>query len=327
MKWNMAMHRVTVLAFDRVIPYEVSIPAGIFGEATRPDGEPLYEVAVCTVDGQPVRTNAGFALAVDHGIEALARADTVVIPAVHPLCAISPDGRLPDRVADALARIPAGTRLVSIRTATFILAVAGLLDGRRVTTHWQDADRFQQMFPQVNVDPHVLFVDDGDVLTSAGAISGADLHLHLVRRDYGSEVATRLAQRCVMSPWRDGGQAQYIEHPVPQPSAASTVATRAWALQRLQEPLSLADLAAHAQMSVRTFTRRFREEVGLTPGQWLTQQRLQRAQHLLETSDLPIEHVARQAGFSTGVSFRQHFRTAVGVSPTTYRRTFRARSG
>jgi transcriptional regulator GlxA family with amidase domain len=207
------MHRVTVLALDRVIPSEVSIPAGIFGEAARPDGTPLYEVAVCTVDGRPVRTNAGFTLAVDHGIEAVARADTVVLPAVDPLDVLGPGGRLPEEVADALARIPAGARLVSIRTATFILAAAGLLDGRRVTTHWRLADRFQAMFPKVKMDPDVLFVDDGDVLTSAGAVSGADLFLHLVRRDHGSEVATRLAKTASCPPGATQSRPRFSNYP------------------------------------------------------------------------------------------------------------------
>ncbi|WP_131766730.1 GlxA family transcriptional regulator [Candidatus Protofrankia californiensis] len=319
------MHRVAVLALDGVIPFELGIPARIFAAAVGSDGEPLYDVVVCTVDGRPVRTDAGFTIAVDHPAGILAVADTVVIPPVHPL-EIGPHGQLPEPVAGTLARIPAGTRIVSICTASYLLAAAGLLDGRPATTHWLEADRFQRMFPQVKVDPDVLFVDDGDVLTSAGAASGIDLCLHLVRRDHGSEVANRAARRCVVPPWRDGGQAQYIERPVPPPSAASTAPTRAWALERLPEPMSLAELAAHASMSVRTFTRRFRDEVGLTPGQWLTGQRLERARHLLESSDLPIDLVARQTGFGTDISLRQHFRTSVGVSPAVYRRTFRARN-
>ncbi|WP_239405883.1 GlxA family transcriptional regulator [Frankia sp. Cj3] len=313
------MHRVAVLALDRVIPFETSIPVGIFGDAARPDGTPLYEVAVCTVGGHPMP-----AATANNRAGALAEADTVVLPAVHPVDAVIPHGRLRDEIADALARIPAGARLVSIRTATFILAAAGLLDGRRVTIHWPDIDRFQRMFPRVKMDPDMPFIDDGDVLTSA--VSGAELYLRMVRRDHGSEVATRLARRWIMSPWPDGRQTQHIGHLVPEPWEASTAATRAWALERLQEPVSLPDLAAHARMSVRTFTRRFRQEVGLTPGQWLTGQRLQRAQHLLESSDLPIDRVAEHAGFGATVSLRQHFRTAFGVPPAAYRRTFRARN-
>jgi transcriptional regulator GlxA family with amidase domain len=225
----------------------------------------------------------------------------------------------------ALSSIQPGTRIVSICTASYALAACGFLDGRPATTHWQEADAFQQQFPAVKVDPDVLFVDDGDVLTSAGVASGVDLCLHLVRRDHGSEVANRAARRCVVPPWRDGGQAQYIEHPVPAATATGTAATRAWALEHLGEPLCLAQLAGHARMSVRTFTRRFRDEVGLTPGQWLIGQRLDRARYLLESSDLPVEQVARLAGFGTAVSLRQHLRAAIGVPPADYRRTFRGR--
>ncbi len=213
---------------------------------------------------------------------------------------------------------------MSFCSAAYVLAAAGLLDGRPATTHWNEADRFQAMFPQVKVDPDVLFVDDGDVLTAAGVAAGVDLCLHLVRRDHGSDVANRVARLCIVPPWREGGQAQYIERPVPAPSAASTSPTRAWALERLRRPLSLAELAGHARMSVRTFSRRFRDEVGMTPGQWLTQQRVQHARHLLETTDLPVDQVAVEAGFGTGASLRQHLVAAMGVSPTTYRHTFRA---
>ena len=178
------------------------------------------------------------------------------------------------------------------------------------------------MFTGARIDPDVLFVDDGDVLTSAGVAAGVDLCLHIVRRDHGSDIANEVARCCVVPPWRDGGQAQYIERPVPEPSATSTAPTRAWALARLAEPVTLADLAAHAGMSVRTFTRRFRDEVGISPGQWLIRQRVDRARHLLESSDLPVDLVAHRAGFGTGVSLRQHLHAAIGVSPQAYRRTF-----
>ncbi|WP_326646138.1 helix-turn-helix domain-containing protein [Streptosporangium sp. NBC_01755] len=317
------MHRVVVFAMDGVIPFELGIPPRIFGIARSPEGERLYEVLTCTVDGAPVRTDADFSIAVNHGAEALAGADTVVIPATHALGPISAEGRLPQPVADAIARIRPGTRLVSICTAAYVLAAAGLLDGRPATTHWSDAERFQKLFPQVKVNPEVLFVDDGDVLTSAGVAAGIDLCLHIVRRDHGTEVANRVARRCVVPPWRDGGQAQFIERPLPAPTATTTAATRVWALERLHEPLPLSELAAHARMSRRTFTRRFRDEMGLSPGQWLTSQRVELARLLLETSDLPVEGVALRAGFGTAASLRQHLQTAVGVSPMAYRRTFR----
>ncbi|MET8332802.1 helix-turn-helix domain-containing protein [Streptosporangium canum] len=318
------MHRIVVLALDGVIPFELGIPARVFGVTRGPDREPLYEVITCTVDGRPVRTDADFSITVEHGAEALATADTVVIPATHALGQISTEGRLPEPLARAIARIRPGTRLVSICTAAYVLAAAGLLDGRPATTHWSSAEHFQKRFPQVNVNPNVLFVDDGDVLTSAGVAAGVDLCLHIVRRDHGSEAANHVARRCVVPPWRDGGQAQFIERPIPERSTATTSATRAWALERLHLPLPLTELADHARMSRRTFTRHFRDEMGVSPGQWLILQRLELARRLLEASDLPVDGVAERAGFGTAASLRQHMQAAVGVSPMAYRRTFRS---
>ena len=186
--------------------------------------------------------------------------------------------------------------------------------------------RFQRQFPKIRVDPNVLFIDDGDVLTAAGVAAGIDLCLHLVRRDHGSEVANRVARKCVVPPWREGGQAQFIERPVPEPSAATTSATRAWALEQLRRPLSLAEMAGHARMSVRTFSRRFRDEVGMTPSQWLGRQRVEHARLLLETTDLPVDRVAEEAGFGTATSLRQNLTATIGVSPMAYRHTFRAQT-
>ncbi|NUT35499.1 MAG: helix-turn-helix domain-containing protein [Hamadaea sp.] len=319
-------HRVAVLALPGVVPFELGIPSRIFGAAVDAAERPLYQVDVCTLDGGPVATEAGFGITVAHGPQTLAQAQTVVIPPFHPLGPWESGEAPPPEVRAALCAIPAGTRIVSICTASYVLAACGLLDGRPATTHWMEADAFAQRFPQVKLDPGVLFVDDGDILTSAGVASGVDLCLHVVRRDHGSDVANRAARRCVVQPWRDGGQAQYVEHPVPAGTSAGTAATRAWALERLHDPLSLADLAAHARMSVRTFTRRFRDEVGLTPGQWLIAQRLICARHLLESSDLAVEQIARRCGFGTALSLRHHLRAAIGVGPADYRRTFRARS-
>jgi transcriptional regulator GlxA family with amidase domain len=310
-------HRVAVLALDGVYPFELGMPSRIFGAT-----EGLYEVSTCTVDGRPVRTAADFAIAVEHGPEVLATADTVVI-ASFAACELT-SGQLPEPVAAALSRIRPGTRLVSICTGAFVLAAAGLLDGRPATTHWLLAERFRRLFPKVALDPDVLFVDDGDILTSAGAASGIDVCLHLVRSDHGSEVANRVARRCVVPPWREGGQAQYIEAPVPRTPRDGTAATRQWALEHLHEPLTLADLAQHARMSLRTFARRFTDEVGVSPGRWLVQQRVARARHLLEASDLPVDEIAGQVGFATGTSLRQHLHAAIGVAPLAYRRTFRA---
>jgi transcriptional regulator GlxA family with amidase domain len=204
-----------------------------------------------------------------------------------------------------------------------VLAAAGLLDGRPATTHWMHAGHFQRLYPRVRVDPDVLFVDDGDVLTSAGVGSGIDLCLHIVRRDHGANIANRIARQCVVPPWRDGGQAQYIERPLPEPATATTGPTRDWALERLDRPLPLTELAAHAGMSVRTFTRRFRDETGISPGQWLTGQRVELARRLLESTDMTVDQIARRAGFGTSASLRQHLGAVIGVSPMTYRRTFR----
>ncbi|MFD9406467.1 GlxA family transcriptional regulator [Streptomyces sp. NPDC059989] len=317
------MHRVVVLALEGVYPFELSIPVRIFGTAEGPSGEPLYEVATCSLDGEPVTTSADFAITPAHGSEALRTADTLVIP---PFTCGPGEERdwLPEELARALALLPAGARIVSICTASYVLAAAGLLDGRRATTHWNEAERFQRAFPQIQVDANVLFVDDGQVLTAAGVASGVDLCLHLVRRDHGSEIANRVARLCVVPPWREGGQAQFIERPMPRPAASTTSATRAWALERLDGPLSLAELAEHARMSVRTFCRRFREEVGMPPGQWLAQQRVEHARRLLETTDLPVDQVAAHAGFGTAVSLRQHLAASIGVAPMAYRKAFRA---
>jgi transcriptional regulator GlxA family with amidase domain len=315
-------HRVAVLALDGVYPFELGMPSRILGAT-----EGLYEVLTCSVDGRPVSSSADFAIAVEHGPEVLRTADTVVIAPFDPSpCTaelVSPE--LPEPIAAALGLIRPGTRLVSICTGAFVLAAAGLLDGRPATTHWQAAEHFRSLFPKVHLDPDVLFVDDGDILTSAGAASGIDVFLHLLRKDHGSEIANWAARRCVVPPWREGGQAQYIETPVPRTLQDGTAATRQWALAHLHEPLVLADLAEHARMSLRTFARRFAGEVGTSPGRWITQQRVARARHLLESSDLPVDEIAGQVGFATGTSLRQHLHEAIGVSPLAYRRTFRAK--
>ncbi|MBG7704518.1 helix-turn-helix domain-containing protein [Streptomyces sp. MC1] len=314
MRGTPSPERVVVLALDGVYPFELGIPSRIFGAA---DGH--YEVFTCSVDGRPVRTNADFTIGVAHGPEILETADTVVVAS---MATPHIPTELPAEVTAALDRIPPDARIVSICTAAFVLAEAGLLDGRRATTHWQVADHFRRRYPQVDLDPDVLFVEDGRVLTSAGAASGVDICLHIVRTDHGSALANAVARRCVVPPFRDGGQAQYIEQPVPPSGAAGTAATRAWALERLDEPLTLADLAGHARMSLRTFARRFSDEVGVSPGRWLIQQRVARARQLLEASDLPVDRIATEVGFATGASLRQHLHAAIGVSPQAYRRTF-----
>nr|WP_079029970.1 helix-turn-helix domain-containing protein [Streptomyces ambofaciens]CAJ89397.1 putative AraC-family transcriptional regulator [Streptomyces ambofaciens ATCC 23877] len=318
-------HRIAVLALPGVPPFELGIPSRVFGSAQDPEGRSLYEVVVCTADAAPVPSDAGFMIQPAAGPEALAEADTVIVPPTHAMPELGRGGPLPPEVTDAIAGIRPGTRLVSICSGSYVLAAAGLLDGRPATTHWNLTPEFRRAYPKVKVDEEVLFVDDGDVLTSAGVAAGVDLCLHLIRRDHGAATANRAARMCVVPPWRDGGQAQYVDRPIPDPTVAGTTATRAWALEHLGEPLSLAQLAGHARMSLRSFTRRFRDEVGMTPVQWLTAQRLELAKQLLETTDLPIDLVAHRAGFGSANSLRAHMRTTLGVSPAVYRRAFGAR--
>ncbi|WP_399940315.1 GlxA family transcriptional regulator [Streptomyces sp. BBFR25] len=318
-------HRVVVLALDGLLPFELGIAQRIFGLARDEHRRRLYEVVTCSVRPPgPVATDADFEILVGNGPEALATADTVVVPASYELGPVYEEGALTAELAAALALVRPGTRLVAICTGGFVLAAAGYLDGRPATTHWASAEHFQRLFPKVRVDADVLFVDDGDVLTSAGVAAGIDLCVHIVRRDHGTAVANEVARHTVVPPHRDGGQAQYIERPVPDPQQSSTTGARAWALGRLHEPIQLRDMAAQEAMSVRTFTRRFREEVGVSPGQWLTRQRVERARHLLESTALSIDQIAQDAGFGTAQSMRQHLQAALGVTPTGYRRTFRA---
>lgn len=314
-------HRVAVLAIGEVVAFDLTIPAQIFHAARPSDDAPLYETRVCSVDGGPIACDTGFSVRPEHDASALAWADTVIVPGTHAVPPVK-TGTVDDDLAALLHDAARGSRMMSICTGAFVLAAAGLLDDRPATTHWLYAARFRRFFPRVRLDPDVLFVDDGDVLTSAGNAAGIDLCLHVVRRDFGSEAATRAARRTVVAPWRDGGQAQFIDRPLPGDDTTGTGRTRQWALERLHEPLGLAALAAHARMSVRTFTRHFRAETGMSPAAWLLQQRVRHARHLLEATDLPVEQVARESGFGSAVALRQNLRQAIGVSPLAYRRTF-----
>jgi transcriptional regulator GlxA family with amidase domain len=317
-------HRVVVLALDGVVAFDLSIASRVFTSASLSAGRPLYETLTCTIDGGPVQTTAGFRLLPDHGPEILATADTVVIPGPYegPLMTST---ELSPELEAALKTVPADARWVSICTGAFVLAAAGMLDGREATTHWCHADELAALHPQVRVTPDVLFVDDGKVLTSAGAAAGIDLCLHIVRTDHGSEIANHTARRIVVPAWREGGQRQFIERPVPEVTDAGTSATRQWMSEHLDQPVDLRRLAAHARMSVRTFTRRFRDETGLSPGQWLLRERVERARHLLESTELSVERIARDAGFGTTAGLRQHLSAAVGVAPSAYRRNFTCR--
>jgi transcriptional regulator GlxA family with amidase domain len=322
MRKNRAMtHLISVLALDGVVAFDLGTPSQVFHSARRSDKELLYSVRVCAPG--PVRSTAGFTVVPEYGLDELATAGTVIVPGVGAGGPVT-DGTLPDDVASALwAAAARGARIVSICTGASVLAAAGLLDGRPAATHWAWARGIARLYPRVGWNFDVLFVDDGDVLTSAGVGAGVDLCLHIVRNDHGAEVANRAARRCVVPPFREGGQAQYIERPIPASAGTGTEPTRAWALDRLADPVTLEDMAAHARMSVRTFTRRFRDETGMSPRQWLLRQRVAHAQVLLESTDLAVEAVARRSGLGSATALRQHMQTAIGVAPSAYRRTFR----
>jgi len=324
MRKNRAMplsHTIAVLPLDGVVAFDLGTATQVFNSARGADKQKLYNILVCGTG--PVRSTAGFTIVPDHDLSVLETADTVVVPGVDAGSTVT-DGTLRDDVREALRKAAArGARIVSICTGASVLAAAGLLDGRPAATHWLWGERIGRLYPRVRWNLDVLFVDDGDVLTSAGVGAGADLCLHIVRSDHGAEVANRAARRCVLPPWRDGGQAQFIERPVPHSDGSGTAPTRAWALDRLAEPVGLEEMAEHARMSVRTFTRRFREETGTSPRQWILRQRIAHAQLLLESTDLAVEAVARRSGLGSATALRQHLQATIGVAPTAYRRTFR----
>jgi len=327
-------HRVVVFALPSVVAFELGLPHRFFAAnsidpawtgagAYTPSRAPAYEVLTVTVDDGPVTTSAGYQVTPTHPHTVLPTADTSVIPGIVDRYAAG-DGALPADLAALLATARPGVRWVSICTGAFVLAGAGLLDGLEATTHWAHAEHFRRLFPRVLLNEDVLYIDNGDVLTSAGNAAGIDLLLHILRRDLGSDTANRVARGAVVAPWRAGGQAQFIERPVPEAGDEGTGPARAWVLDHLDEPVTLTSLAARVGMSVRTFTRRFREETGETAGTWLLRVRVDHARHLLETTDLPVDRVAERSGFGTAASLRQHLTAAVGMPPLAYRRTYRA---
>lgn len=307
-------HRVAVLVLEGAMPLDVGIPAQVF--RARPHLP--YVSVVCGVRPGVVAGEGGVTYALDAGLEALETAGTVVVPG-YADPARAPDPRVSAALREAYER---GSRVVSICSGAFSLAAAGLLDGRRATTHWADADALARRYPAVRVDPDVLFVDEGRVLTSAGVAAGIDLCLHLVRRDLGVAVANDLARAIVAAPYRSGGQAQYVGRTAPEPTQERLAGTRAWALERLAEPLTVADLAAHASCSVRTFTRRFLAETGHPPVRWLLRARVDAARELLERTDRGVDRIATDTGLGTAANLRLHFRRVLHTSPSEYRRTF-----
>jgi transcriptional regulator GlxA family with amidase domain len=311
------VHSVVVLALDGVIPFDLSVPVETFGRARLPGGRPAYRVLVCAPSPD---VGAGvFVLRARHGLEALADADTIVVPGVADVTAPVPPDVL-DALRGAAGR---GTRIASVCSGAFTLAATGLLDGLRATTHWACASLLAARHPEIEVDASVLFVDNGSVLTSAGAAAGLDMCLHLIRRDHGSAVAADAARLSVMPLERDGGQAQFIVHEPPAPDGATLQPLLLWLEENAHRELTLDDIAAHAALSTRTLNRRFREQTGTTPLQWLHRTRLRRAQHLLETTAHPVERIAGQVGFGSPTTFRDRFKRLVGTSPQAYRRAFR----
>ena len=309
-------HRVVALALPGVVLLDLAAPTHLFGHC----GGPLYSFDLAGAEAGPIATSTGFDVVAPHGLAALEQADTIVVPGSERR--EQPGSEILTALRTAFAR---GARIMSVCTGAFVLAHAGLLDGRRAATHWASATRLSDQFPSITVDPSVLYVDEGRILTSAGVASGLDLCLHVIRRDHGVDVAARVARRTVIAPHRDGGQAQYIQQPVvpardDEPGLAET---RQWALGHLGEPLDVEMLARKACISPRTFARRFRRETGTTPIQWLLDQRVLAAQALLETTDLSIEVIAGRCGFATTTSLREHFARRLATTPSAYRRAFR----
>lgn len=318
-------HTVAVLALPNVVPFDLVIGAQVFGDPKPHGGVARYRMLLCGPAPGLVPMAAGVPIGVPFGLEAVAEADTVVVPGLSDV-----DVAVPAAVLGALdAAARRGARMVSICTGAFVLAEAGVLDGHRATTHWAHTDRLAARYPRVAVDPRVLYVDDGDVLTSAGMAAGIDLCLHVVRGDHGAEVANAIARRMVVAPHRAGGQAQFIEQPVPATRDSTLQRVQAWVLERLGEPLTVEAMAREANASSRHFTRRFHAEFGTTPLAWLLQQRVRLAQRLLEQTDLPVQRIAVRAGFGSAIALRRHFVRAVGTPPLAYRQAFRghARAG
>ena len=313
-------HRVAVYAFDGIASFELGVAAEVFA-LPRPELDVAWWYAFALCAERPGRLGAvgGFGLDVEHGLETLAAADTVILPGT-PDPRADPSPALLDAIRAAHAR---GARVVSICSGAFVLAATGLLDGRDATTHWMYAGLLAERFPRVRVDPRVLYVDAGDVLTSAGTAAGIDLCLHLVRRDHGARVANRVARRMVVSPHRTGDQAQFVEAPVPARAHDEPVSrVMVWALERLGERIEVGDLAREAHLSTRTLTRRFAEATGTSPARWLLEQRIAASVALLEGTATPVEEVGALVGIPNPAAFRRHFARAMGVAPSVYRRTF-----
>ena len=317
------LRSVAVVALPGVAPFELGVLCEVFGVDRTDQGVPAVELRVVTPDPGPVPSSSVFSIDVPLGLDAAEDADLVAVPAWAGSdgCGVGGPGT-DDRVLDLLRRAhERGAWVLSVCTGAFVLGEAGLLDGRRCTTHWRHTERLGQSYPQAVLDPDVLYVQDGKVVTSAGTAAGIDACLHVVREEHGAAVAGTIARRMVVPPHRDGGQAQFIHQPVPECADEGFAPVVTWALEHLEEDLPVSRLARRAQMSERTFARRFRAATGVSPAAWVNAQRLDRARELLEGSDLPVEQVARRSGFGSSAVLREHF-ARIGTSPTAYRRTF-----
>jgi transcriptional regulator GlxA family with amidase domain len=315
--------RVAVLVFQGAPLFETSVPLSVFGVDRSSTGAPVFECWALAADDPPLTSTTGLQVTPGRGLPSLDEADVVVVPTWR-----DPDSRPSAEVVVALQRAHArGATVVGLCLGAFVLAAAGLLDGRRAATHWLYAARLAELHPSVDVDPAVLFVDEGNVLTSAGTAAGIDACLHLVRTSYGASAATAIARRMVVAPQRTGGQAQFIEQPIPEDTGTGSLSdVLEWAARHLDTEVTVDDLAGRAHMSRRSFDRRFREVTGTSPLRWLLHQRVLAAQRLLEDTDLPVDDVAAAVGMGLGVTLRPHFRRLVGVSPQAYRATFGPRS-
>ncbi|MFG2567825.1 GlxA family transcriptional regulator [Streptomyces sp. NPDC048567] len=317
------LNNVAALMLDDVHPFELGVLCEVFGLDRSDEGLPVHDFAVVSGEGPELRTHAGFTISTPYGLDRLEEADLVAVPAGSRFG----DREFPEEVLAALRRaVERGARVLSVCSGAYLLGAAGLLDGRRCTTHWRHADDLARRFPEAAVEPDVLYVEDGPVTTSAGTAAGIDACLHLVRQAYGPAAANTIARRMVVPPHRDGGQAQYIQRPLPRTRCDTVGDTLAWMERHLDREMTVEQLADRAHMSPRTFARRFQQETGTTPYRWLLRQRVLLAQHLLETSDETIDTIADRTGFGTAAALRHQFVRALDTTPQAYRRTFRGPS-
>jgi transcriptional regulator GlxA family with amidase domain len=317
------LRNVAAVVLDGVEPFELGVVCEVFGTDRSDDGLPVYDFAVVAGEPGPLRTPQGFTLSAPYGLDRLAEADLIAVPAVNGPRVTDPSQLPAPLLAELRRGVDRGARVLSVCNGAFILGAAGLLDDRRCTTHWNEADKLARLFPAAKIDPDVLYVDDDPVFTSAGTAAGIDACLYLIRKEHGSKVANAIARRMVVPPHRDGGQAQFVDRPVAGCEADTLRDVMSWLARHLELPVTVDDLARRAAMSPRTFARRFVRETGTTPQRWLTSQRILLAQELLEETDATIEAVAARSGFGNATALRHHFRIWRSTTPQAYRRHFR----